>query len=57
MIAACFHNPAYDAVFAEFCSWMFAMEGVLSEMYQPLLSHRAALVGHDQLQRRHNVCK
>lgn len=57
MMASCFGDPAYHVVVAELCSGLFAMEGVLSNMYQPLLSHLAAEAGHDHLQRRQNVCK
>lgn len=57
MMASCFGDLVYDAVVAELCSGLFAMEGVLSNMYQPLLSHRAAEAGDDALQRRQNVCK
>lgn len=31
-------SPQQHAVFSELCSWIFSTEGVLSSLYQPLLS-------------------
>lgn len=41
-VAPCLRSSQQHAVFSEVCSWMFATEGVLSTLYQPLLSQHTA---------------
>lgn len=50
IVAPGFDPPQHYAVFSELCSWMFATEGVLSNVYRPLLSQYAAKAGNDSMQ-------
>lgn len=49
-LAPYLESPQQQDVFSELCSWIFSTEGVLSKLYQPLLSHRAAVGDQDNMQ-------
>lgn len=49
-ISSYLESPQQYAVFSELCSWIFSTEGVLSTLYQPLLSQLAAAKSQDNMQ-------
>lgn len=48
--APCLESRQQHAVFSELCSWIFSTQGVLSSLYQPLLSECAALGNRDNME-------
>lgn len=54
--APCLESPQQHAVFTELCSSIFATEGVLSSLYQPLLSQDNMMeIGLDANERKYCV--
>lgn len=49
-VAPCLESPQQHEVFSELCSWILSNQGVLSTLYQPLLSEYTAVGRKDDMQ-------